>query len=67
MPKLAIDVELEELAEVLNQLDPEELETLELLLDPELGSELQRRREQGRDELKQRTTLSEDELFSGDS
>ena len=67
MPKLAIDVELEELAEVLNQLDPEELESLELLLDSELGSELQRRREQGRSDLEQGTTLSEDELFGGDS
>lgn len=67
MPKLAIDVELEELAEVLNQLDPDELETLEMLLDSELGSELQRRREQGRAELKQGTTLSEDDLFGSDS
>lgn len=59
MPKVEIDLKLEQLARALNALSPGELETLELLLNPELGEELKRRRREARGE-----TLSEDELFA---
>lgn len=59
MPKVEVDLKLEQLARALNALSPGELETLELLLNPELGEELKRRRREARGE-----TLSEDELFA---
>jgi|GEM_PF-1407895 len=62
MPK--VEVELEQLAQALRTLSPGELETLELLLDPELSDELIHRRQDGRNALAHRETLSEKELFA---
>ncbi len=64
MPKLEIELNVEQLAEALRALSPEELETLELLLDPELLEELRQRRKAAREELARGETLSEEELFS---
>ena len=62
MPK--VEVELEQLAQALQTLSPGELETLELLLDPELSDELIHRRQDGRNALAHGEALSEAELFA---
>ena len=62
MPK--VEVELEQLAQALRMLSPGELETLELLLNPELTDELKRRRQEGREALAHGETLSEKALFA---
>ena len=59
-----VEVELEQLAQALQTLSPGELETLELLLNPELTDELKRRRQEGREALAHGETLSEEELFA---
>lgn len=64
MPKVEIDLKLEQLAQALDALSPGELETLELLLNPELGEELKRRRREAHEALARGETLSEDELFA---
>jgi len=65
MPKVEIELDLEQLAQAIRSLSPGELETLELMLDPELRErELRRRREQAREELAQGRALSEKELFA---
>lgn len=64
MPKLEIELNVEQLAQALRALSPEELETLELLLDPELVEELKQRRQAAHEELAREETLSEEELFS---
>jgi hypothetical protein len=61
MPKVEIDLELEQLAQALSALSPAELETLELLLTPE-GDMLQRRRKEAHEALARGETLSEDKL-----
>lgn len=63
IPKVEINLKLEQLAQALNALSPGELETLELLLNPELGEELRRRRRKAHEALARGETLSEDELF----
>ena len=40
MPKVELELELEQVARILEGLSPSELETLELLLNPELKAEL---------------------------
>ena len=62
MPK--VEVELEQLAQALQTLSPGELETLELLLNPELTDELKRRRQEGREAMAHGEALSEAELFA---
>ena len=64
MPKVELELEIEQIATMLEELSPGELETLEILLNPELRDELKKRREEARIELKQGKTLSKDELFS---
>lgn len=64
MPKVEVNLKLEQLARALNALSPGELETLELLLNPELGEELKRRRREAREAAARGETLSEDELFA---
>jgi hypothetical protein len=64
MPKLEIDLELAELAEVLSQLTPGELETLEILLSPRLKTELNSRWRKAKEELQRGKTLSQEELFA---
>jgi len=66
MPKVEIELKLEQLAQALNALSPGELETLELLLNPELTEELRRRRQEAHEELAQGKALSEDELFASE-
>lgn len=63
MPKVELELELEQIAKILGELSPGELETLELLLNPELRAELKQRREKGRLELKEGKTLSRTDLF----
>jgi len=64
MPKVELEVEIQQIAKILKRLSPGELETLEILLNPELRDELKRRREEARVEFKQGKTLSKEELFS---
>jgi len=66
MPKVEIELDLEQLAQALNALGPDELESLEFLLNPELTEELQRRRREAREELAQGKALSEEELFASE-
>jgi uncharacterized coiled-coil DUF342 family protein len=64
MPKVEIDLELEQLAQILKTLSPGELDTLELLLNLEMREELKRRRQEAHEALARGETLSEDELFA---
>jgi len=64
MPKVELELELEQIVGILEGLSPGELETLELLLNPELRDELKKRREEAKIELKQGKTLSKTELLS---
>jgi len=66
MPKVEVELKLEQLAQALKALSPEELESLELLLTPELTEELQRRRREAQEELAQGKALSEEELFASE-
>jgi hypothetical protein len=63
MPKIELQLEVEQIARMLEALSEEELETLELMLQPELTAELRRRRQDARTELQQGRTLSTTELF----
>ncbi|MBT9160781.1 MAG: hypothetical protein AAGB97_08215 [Dehalococcoidia bacterium] len=64
MPKVEFDLEIEQIAKMLEGVSPGELETLEILLNPELRDELKKRRGEARIEFEQGKTLSKDELFS---
>jgi hypothetical protein len=64
MPKIQVELEIEQIAKILEGISSGELETLEILLRPELRDELRKRREEARIEFEQGKTLSKDELFS---
>jgi len=64
MPKVELEVGIEQIAKVLKRLSPGELETLEILLNPELRDKLKKRREEAKIEFEQGKTLSKEELFS---
>ncbi|MBE0478926.1 hypothetical protein IBX65_07405 [Candidatus Aerophobetes bacterium] len=64
MPKLELEVEIEQLAKILEGLSPGELETLEILLNPQLTDELKRRRQEAKIKFEQGETLSKEQLFS---
>ena len=64
MPKVELEVRIEQIAKILKGLSPGELETLEVLLNPELRDELKRRRREAKIEFEQGKTLSKEELFS---
>ncbi len=64
MPRIKVELNLEELAQALKQLTPGERETLAILLNPKLKAELKSRWQRARAELKAGKTLSEEELFS---
>lgn len=63
MPKVEVDLEIEQLANALKRLTPGELETLEIMLNPKLRDELKDRRRKAKVELKKGKTLSKEELF----
>lgn len=63
MPKVELELRVEQIAKMLEALSPQELETLELLLQPELASELKQRRQEAKTELEEGKTLSTAELF----
>ena len=62
MPK--VEVNLDQLAKALEELSPGELETLEILLNPELWAELKDRWAKAKRELKEGRTLSKGELVA---
>jgi hypothetical protein len=64
MPKIRVELEIEQIAKILEGIRSGELETLEILLRPELRDELRKRREEAGIEFEQGKTLSKDELFS---
>ena len=64
MPKVELELGLEQVVKILERLSPAELETLQLSLNRELTGALKRTCEKGKAELKQRKTLSKEELFS---
>jgi len=64
MPKVELEIRIEQIAKILKELSPGELETLEVLLNPELRDELKRRRREAKIEFEQGKTLSKEELFS---
>ena len=64
MPKVELELELEQIASILEKLSPGEIETLEILLDPDLRAELKERHVKGKLELQEEKTLSKTELFS---
>ncbi len=61
MPK--VEVGLEQLAKALEELSPRDLETLEIMLSPELRSALKDRWTEAKRELRQGKTLSEGDLL----
>jgi len=63
MPRVELELEVEQIARILVTLSEQELETLELLLQPELTAELRQRRQEARTEVKEDRTLSVAELF----
>lgn len=63
MPRVELDLDVEQIARILETLSQQDLETLELLLQPQLAAELRQRRQEARTELKEGRTLSEAELF----
>lgn len=63
MPRVELELGVEQIARILEALSKQELETLELLLQPELAAELSQRRQEARTELEEGKTLSEAELF----
>ncbi|MFO7772823.1 MAG: hypothetical protein R6V59_02605 [Dehalococcoidia bacterium] len=63
MPRVELELEVKQIARILEALSQQELETLELLLQPELGAELRQRRQEARTELEEGKTLSKAELF----
>ncbi|MHC1578882.1 MAG: hypothetical protein ACXQTH_04010 [Dehalococcoidia bacterium] len=63
MPKVELELEVEQIARILEALSQQELETLELLLQPRLAAELKQRRQEARTELEKGKTLSKAELF----
>jgi hypothetical protein len=67
MPKIQVELEIEQIAKILEGISSGELETLEILLRPELRDELRKRREEARIEFEQgkhSTKLSEEGLDS---
>lgn len=58
----SVDLNLEQLAHALESLTIGEIETLEIMLNPELRKELKGRWEVGRKEFAQGEVISEDEL-----
>jgi len=63
MPRVELELGVEQIAKMLEALSPQELETLELLLQPELAAELRQRRQEAKTELEEGKTLSKAELF----
>jgi len=63
MPRIELELEVKQIARILETLSEQELETLELLLQPELSAELRRRRQEAGMELAEGTTMSKAELF----
>ena len=63
MPKIELELGVEQIARILEALSQQELETLELLLQPELAAKLRQRRQEARTELEEGKTLSKAELF----
>ena len=63
MPKVELELEVEQIARILEALSQQELETLEVLLQPRLAAELKQRRQEARTELEKGKTLSKAELF----
>jgi len=59
-----VEVNLDQLAKALEELSPGELETLEILLNPELWAELKDRWAKAKRELKEGRTLSKGELVA---
>ncbi len=64
MPKVEINLELEQLAKALEELSLAEIETLEIMVHPELKAEFKDRWEKAKKELRNGKTLSKEELFS---
>lgn len=64
MPKVELELGIEQIAKILEELSPGELETLEILLNLDLMDELKKRREEARIEFEQGKALSKDDLFS---
>jgi hypothetical protein len=63
MPRVELELEVEQIAKILEALSQQELETLELLLQPQLAGEVRRRRQEAKTELAEGKTLSKAELF----
>ena len=63
MPKVELELGVEQIARILEALSQQELVTLELLLQPELAAELRQRRREARTELEEGKALSKAELF----
>jgi len=64
MPRVELELGMEQIAKILETLSQQELETLEFLLEPELVAELRQRRQEAKAELEEGKTLSSAELFA---
>lgn len=63
MPRVEVELELEEIAKAIKRLTPGDRETLAILLNPKLQAELKSRWKKARAELNAGETLSVEELF----
>jgi len=63
MPRIELELGVEQIVKILEALSQQELETLELLVQPELAAELRQRRQEARTELEKGKALSKAELF----
>lgn len=64
MPKLEVNIEIEQLIKALRKLSPGELETLEIMFDPKLKMNIFKRWKKAKQELREGKALSKEELFS---
>jgi hypothetical protein len=62
MPRIELELGVEQIVKILEALSQQELETLELLVQPELAAELRQRRQEARTELEKGKALSKAEL-----
>ncbi|MBU0701251.1 hypothetical protein KKE26_08185 [bacterium] len=63
MPAVTVDLPLERIAQTLQTLTSGEIETLEIMFNPELKTQLKQRWKMGKKEFEEGKTITTQELF----
>ncbi|MFH1563176.1 MAG: hypothetical protein ABIF11_07160 [Nitrospirota bacterium] len=63
MPTVTVELPLEQIAQTLQTLTSGEIETLEVMFNPELKTQLKQRWEMGKKEFEEGKTITTQELF----